>query len=841
MIGVLGRVCQRRPIASSASLIRSRSPPLNAASTSLLRSRYSSTISGHSPVHPHADELRHIQAGPNEAIFYVDNLFPLRWKWLSGIPFADSDLSISNRIKKRINLPDFAAAEPLTVIERAFPSELRTKITEVIPRLDEGGAFVKFIHDPEVTRTQLEEWVKNHLEKNPIKPWYNPFWKTRAMLVRGRPWIVDLYRVPSSRLKVEFLPTFPEASAAELTQETLYSLARRYGKLMDIVAQPSDSKVLPRYAFIEFDRLRYAVTAKNCLDGYKVSEVEGGGKSGTLLKITYEQKPRGRWIRDSIFNHPRIVIPIIAALIAAITVTIFDPIRTFFIKIRIKPPIHLHDNIVWQWLQRQADKANEIILFGRRRSESNGLKAVWEDRKNDIQLLKSWLLESGGTFIIVHGPRGSGKKELILDEVLKDRKSKLVIDCKAIQEANGDSATINAAAAEVGYRPVFSWLNSVSSVIDLAVQGTFGTKAGFSETLDAQLGKILQNTASAMKKVALDRRRKDDKDADLNDEEYLEAHPEYRPVVVINNFLHKTSESPMIYERIADWAAIVVCSNVAHVIFLTADASASMNLSKALPNQVFHQISLRDCSPEVAKRFVLEHIRAHGGDGKVDVSEIEHMSDLDTSLKALGGRLTDLEFLARMIKGGATPNESVLQIINEASAEVLKMFIIGDTTEKRPWSPEQVWFLISKLGETESGNLRYNEVLLHDLFKTGGESAIQALEQAELISITTANGRPSSINPGRPVYHAAFRRLTSDKVLASRLGLATLRRLIAMENQNIQKYEGELQVLGSLPKQPSETWPRIKWLLGKLGASQSKVEKYETEVSSLKKVLEVEY
>ncbi|KAK2793620.1 mitochondrial escape protein 2 [Onygenales sp. PD_10] len=762
MIGVLGRVCQRRPIASSASLIRSRSPPLNAASTSLLRSRYSSTISGHSPVHPHADELRHIQAGPNEAIFYVDNLFPLRWKWLSGIPFADSDLSISNRIKKRINLPDFAAAEPLTVIERAFPSELRTKITEVIPRLDEGGAFVKFIHDPEVTRTQLEEW-------------------------------------------------------------------------------PSDSKVLPRYAFIEFDRLRYAVTAKNCLDGYKVSEVEGGGKSGTLLKITYEQKPRGRWIRDSIFNHPRIVIPIIAALIAAITVTIFDPIRTFFIKIRIKPPIHLHDNIVWQWLQRQADKANEIILFGRRRSESNGLKAVWEDRKNDIQLLKSWLLESGGTFIIVHGPRGSGKKELILDEVLKDRKSKLVIDCKAIQEANGDSATINAAAAEVGYRPVFSWLNSVSSVIDLAVQGTFGTKAGFSETLDAQLGKILQNTASAMKKVALDRRRKDDKDADLNDEEYLEAHPEYRPVVVINNFLHKTSESPMIYERIADWAAIVVCSNVAHVIFLTADASASMNLSKALPNQVFHQISLRDCSPEVAKRFVLEHIRAHGGDGKVDVSEIEHMSDLDTSLKALGGRLTDLEFLARMIKGGATPNESVLQIINEASAEVLKMFIIGDTTEKRPWSPEQVWFLISKLGETESGNLRYNEVLLHDLFKTGGESAIQALEQAELISITTANGRPSSINPGRPVYHAAFRRLTSDKVLASRLGLATLRRLIAMENQNIQKYEGELQVLGSLPKQPSETWPRIKWLLGKLGASQSKVEKYETEVSSLKKVLEVEY
>ncbi|PGH13757.1 hypothetical protein AJ79_03456 [Helicocarpus griseus UAMH5409] len=839
MIGVLGRAFLKRPyIRPSASVTPSR----HLLFRQTLSRPIGTSSSKDSTLHSRGDESGHIQAGPNEAIFYVDNLFPLKLKWLRGLPFTSSDVSVANQIKKRIDRPDFAAAEPLSVVQQALPSELRTTITEIIPRLDEGGAFVKFTCEPGTSAKHLERQLRNYLAKNPIRPWFNPFRATKVALVRGRPWIEDLYRVPSWRLKVAFLPTFPEASAAELTQETLYSLARRYGKLRDIVAQPSDSKVVPRYAFIDFDRLRSAVTAKNCLHGFKVSEAEGGGKSGTLLKITYEERIKGRWIRDWLFNHPRIVVPILAALIATITVIIFDPIRTFFIKIRIKP-LHLHDNMVWQWVQRQASKANEIILFRRQRSDSGGLRAVWEDRKSDIQLIQSWLLEAASTFIIVQGPRGSGKKELILDEVLKDRRCKLVIDCKPIQDANGDSATINAAAAEVGYRPVFSWMNSVSSVIDVAIQGATGAKTGFSETLDAQLGKIFQNTANAMKQVALERRRKDDKDANLTDEEYLEAHPEFRPVVVIDNFLHKSNENPMIYEKIADWAAAVTHSNVARVVFLTADVSASKPLGRALPNTVFHQISLQDCSQEVAKRFVLEHIKANG-EWKDNSEGIEHMDRLDASIQALGGRLTDLEFLARMIKAGTTPSDldAVQRIINESSAEISKMFIVDvPAAENRPWSPEQAWYLITKFAESDSAALRYNEILLSPLFKSGGKSAIQALEQAELISVVVVNGRPSIIKPGRPVYQAVFKKLSNDKVLSSQLSIDILKQLMAMESKNIQAYEGELQVLGSLPKQPGELAARIRWLLSKLSSSQARLEKYEKEVAPLRKVLEVEF
>ncbi|KAL8948116.1 MAG: hypothetical protein Q9183_007718, partial [Haloplaca sp. 2 TL-2023] len=218
-----------------------------------------------------------------------------------------------------------------------------------------------------------------------------------------------------------------------------------------------------------------------------------------------------------------------------------------------------------------------------------------------------------------------------------------------IQEARGDSSTIFAAAREVGYRPVFSWMNSISSLIDLASQATIGSKAGFSETLDTQLAKVWQTTSSALRGLALDGRSKDDKDSELGDDEYLEAHPEKRPVVVFENFLHKSQESSVVYDKIAEWAAELTTANIAHVIFLTNDISFSKSLSKALPNRVFRQISLGDCSPEVAKRFVINQLDAdadgdqEGGTKKRLPSQTrKDLDQLDASISILGGRLTDL-------------------------------------------------------------------------------------------------------------------------------------------------------------------------------------------------------
>lgn len=312
------------------------------------------------------------------------------------------------------------------------------------------------------------------------------------------------------------------------------------------------------------------------------------------------------------------------------------------------------------------------MSFRRQNTEDAGLRAIWDDRKADIEQIQTWLIETADTFIVVQGPRGTGKRELVLDQALKGRKNSLVIDCKPIQEARGDSATIKAAALEVGYRPVFSWMNSMSSLIDLAAQGTIGTKTSFSETLDTQLDKVWQNTSSALKAIALDARKKDDKDADLGADEYLEAHPERRPVVIIDNFLHKSQESSLVYDKIAQWGAYLTTANIAHVIFLTNDVSFSKALSKALPDRVFRQISLGDCSPEVAKRFVISHLDADAKDDPGNEKNIpsqyrKDLGELDECIETLGGRLTDLEFLARRIKGGETPKSiSFLPIDSQA-------------------------------------------------------------------------------------------------------------------------------------------------------------------------------
>ena len=123
--------------------------------------------------------------------------------------------------------------EPITLVKKAIPKSVPMKVTEILPRLKDGGAFVKFQHPDGITAKEIEGLVSRYLKENPIKPWFSPFRRIRTNLVVGKPWLEDLYRFPSCRIKVEFVPTSPGGEAAELSQETLYSLFRRYGKLAE--------------------------------------------------------------------------------------------------------------------------------------------------------------------------------------------------------------------------------------------------------------------------------------------------------------------------------------------------------------------------------------------------------------------------------------------------------------------------------------------------------------------------------------------------------------------------------------------------------------------------------
>lgn len=423
----------------------------------------------------------------------------------------------------------------------------------------------------------------------------------------------------------------------------------------------------------------------------------------------------------------------------------------------------------------------------------------------------------------------------------------------------GEAGTIRKLATAVGYRPVFSWANSMSSMIDLAVQSTTGVKAGFSETLETQLNKILYTTTAALKEVSLSARSKKDKDSNLSDDAYLESHPEKRPVVVIDNFLHKTEDNGMVYDKVSEWAASVVQNNIAHVIFLTNQSSFSKSLTKALPDRVFRTLSLGDLDPEVAKNFVISRIE---DDQKAEEREAEKRAEkkkqpikktrydltgLDESIETMGGRLTDLEFLTRRIKTGQTPKQAVDEIVHENATDIVKMFLLGKTSdEERKWSTEQAWTIVKSLAQNPQ--LRYNQVLLSSAFSSSltsgakdGELALEHLASSELISVQFHQGRPQTITAAKALNQAAFAVLLDDRVLRAKLDYAVLNETAKVEAQSIDKVEKELSLLGSLPKQTSESSSRVQYLLTKLDSSQRKITDLEKDIDGLKAILQKEF
>ncbi|KAI5800243.1 RNA12 protein-domain-containing protein [Peziza echinospora] len=788
------------------------------------------------------DANGYIKVEQNESLLFFDNIFPLS--------FASWDLRyLIHRLTKTTLTTDITQhyLPPPHLLPEGF------KVISLHPRYKDGGAFLKFrLEETGSSHTnpaEIERIVSEYLlEKNP-RPWFSPFRPVRAFLVEGKPWTEDMQRFPSQRLKVE-VTGVPDG----VGQENLYVLFRRFGKIAQITypiapapgTPPSAGKV----ALVQYLSVRSATAARNCL--HRATFVEPGKEGSTgMLKVGYERVVKAHMLRDWLVNHPKIVIPILAAIIGTMTIAIFDPIRTWFIKAKITGILTFSEYTTIRYFWRST-LAHLNALRSARASREDPTSLL-EERKDTITSLRSWLLDTNETFIIVQGPRGSGKKELILDHVLgpERRKNLLVIDCEPIVEAHGDSATIAAAANQVGYRPVFSWMNTITSLLDLAAQGTIGTSAGFSQTLEIQFNKILQNASVALRQVALADKEDSGKGASANsvesDEDYLIMHPEKRPVVVIDNFLHSQGvEGQMVYDRLSAWAALLVEANVAHIIFLTNDGSFSKSLSRSLPDRVFRSVQLGDASPESAKKYVAAQV----GSDAFDEGELEEC------IEVLGGRLTDLEALSSRIReagaaggaGGANglgkrvgPREAVEEIVKATAEEISKLYLSPESMQyqdrkTRRFSIEQAWLVIS-----------YTSLLLHPLFRnpdpsttsTSGEDALQSLAHSDLVSVLPSpeNSRPHTLVPGRPVYRASFARLMDDKVLKAKMDLAVLQKMVKGEEGRVGKWVEEMKELAASSAGREELEQRMAWLAGKIGKTQRGIEEWEGRMGGLREVI----
>ncbi|KAJ7771805.1 RNA12 protein-domain-containing protein [Mycena metata] len=364
-------------------------------------------------------------------------------------------------------------------------------VLDILPNHKEGGAFVAFDFTASDTEEALRT-IEAEVEEEANKRGGLPSWTgsgARAWLVRGQPWIEDMHRYPSSGfVKVAF-------EGPDIGEEQLYSLFRPCGHISEIQEPTPVPAGSLRSAQVVYDSLRGATVARNVLHGLEV--LNPGASSPTRLHISYAPPINAHKIRDFIGNHPRVFLPIFIFLLGSLTYTVFDPIRSLMVQAKMQDWFNIREFKLYQWLRT---KSMQLRIFTPE-AKASSAEEVWKERKKAESNIKAYFDDWPTTIAFVHGPQGSGKTRLI-EGVLQDSdRSVLSIDCRALQNATSDTQLVTVLARQAGYWPVFSFLNSVNHLIDLASVGLIGQKANLSNTLPEQVRDLLAVVRTALKSV----------------------------------------------------------------------------------------------------------------------------------------------------------------------------------------------------------------------------------------------------------------------------------------------------------------------------------------------------
>ncbi|KAI8810013.1 RNA12 protein-domain-containing protein [Cladochytrium replicatum] len=716
------------------------------------------------------------------------------------------------------------------------------------PELVDGKAMVE---KPIESADDVAKFVKLQVDKRAPVAWFN-LNRIDVLPVRGEPWVEDMPgRPPVEFLRVEF-------DGPDVHLEQLFKEFRPFGRIMDITMLPASSKEDPRYATVQFLRKTQAIRAKNCVHGDVID--------GTRISIHYDKRSSRHRGFEWIAAHQRIALIIGLGLFAGITYIIFDPIRVFYIqnKLTKKYTASKYINMALHWLHNQQVTLIQKTarLFGAKMNKQDSAieaEDVWSARKMEAERLEKYLQETPDNFVLVSGPRGSGKSDLVMKAVEK-LPYKLVVNCQDLVDQS-EIAFSSRLAAQLGYFPVFSFWNSISGFADTIVTALTGAKAGLATNTEAQIEHMLEMTTRALENLTHEQSEKARKISErVGNKDEVKASSKSEidvgdgptvpvaagppadivyPVVVIDGFMTKEkSRNDFLYETLARWGAMLEENRIAHVVFISNNPSAPRVLSRQQASKTLELVHLADADTENSMIFVRARL------GLVFAS-----SELMSSVEALGGRLTDLELLIQKIKAGAPAPDAFNDIVAKSIAEIRKVGLADDSAEAKksiPWRTEQLWKVIQLLGKYEE--VGYDELRMNPLF-WGEEEALSQMESAGLINVIHHNSRPYSIRAGRPVYRVAFQRMVADTKLSATMGVRTLKRLMVKEEGKIRDWEDELTKLSNVlatggvasvgreARRGIES--RIDYLGRQLGASAKKCEAWTVEEDRLKAKLKL--
>jgi hypothetical protein len=703
-----------------------------------------------------------------------------------------------------------------------YVQELTTsyKNVEIIPVPRDGGAFVTF-QLPAATTPQLynKSLIYNLSEKVVKK--HRFLLRIGIFPVKGIPWVEDMGRYASNTLKVKF-------EGDELSQESLYAMFRRYGKIADItLPKPGE---MDRVALVTFWTNRSAICARHCLTGSDVG--------GTIVHIHYKKRINDHWLPTFIRDHTRIAIPLFLALAAGIAVLVFDPIRSWFIKEKIKGELDWSNSLwfkeIWRGWITTRNKVKGLLNYKENDDEEwelwKEIDDLMEERTKKAKDLKIWLEENVNSMIVVQGPAGSGKRNLVNSMALEGRDNVLSIDCENIIKSRKDYQLIQNFAHELGYFPVFSFLTSVSSFVDLFVKSLTGQNAGLTETKESQIQSMLTLSVGAIRDLALTNYHElmsANADFYMKEEDYLQQNPQCKPVIVIDRYQasrKKNQANSFIYKSIAEWAANLVQLNIAHVIFITDDVGSVQELVNALPTAPLKRIVLSDAS-EIASNIYVEH--SLGKDKKFDLEK--NIDDLHKYTKLLGGRMRDLQMYVRRIKTGDSPKEAFEGLTQQAVEQLSQVFLTS--TKDYGFNVSQAWQIIKLF--TVKPEINYEDIFLLPMFKANTFNILQSMENVELIRLIRVDGVITKIVPAKPVFAIAFKQMVNDPEIYRAIEKECLLGKIEFETNRIRKFIEELNRFKEVPESRLFR-ERLQYLSGKIEGGSKIVTQCEKEMLKLK-------
>ncbi|KAI0273842.1 RNA12 protein-domain-containing protein [Gloeopeniophorella convolvens] len=719
------------------------------------------------------------------------------------------------------------------------------------PHLKDGGIFVLFEYTPSQSGdvlSTIQSDIREYVNSKGGVPSSAGLRRGNIWVVQGEPWREDMNRFASPLLRVFFDGPDPD-------EEALYRTFRPYGRILDVSAPAVVPGTPYRASTIAFSDLRHSIVARNVAYGFSIGK--------TRLRTTFIPPVQGHVIKGWITGHPRIVIPVVVFLLGTLTYTIFDPVRAVMVEAKVQDWFDYREFRLYQWLRKNT--------FGRLMFEpANGgeieTEAAWQERQTAEVALQNYLNDMPTTVAFVHGPQGSGKSKMMARILEENRRPSLVIDCAELQRANSDVRLVDSLSRQTGYWPVFTFLNSMNSLIDLASVGLIGQKAGLSSSLQDQVKQILEVVGTALRTVSATRRRQ----AKHNRESAARAQEEEKVAVQIRERIRRgvwhdprmgplagggimaelgvgdepfgecdedfvTNPDPdrlspstrkegadVVDVQAVNALPIVVLRNYTNgskeeIMSVFAQWAAAL-----VEGQAAHVVVIsnnRENSKPLAKALpskplnmialfdadtasALQFVKARLHEAGVDV---DFSPEETVMVERLGGRASDLSSLIHKMRAGQTPTDAVEDIIYRGVSELRKRAFGDDADDARglPWSREQAWAVLRALASKDA--IPYHDILVNVPFK-GDEGPLRSMEQAEMIAVDAQNGRPSMIRAGRPIYRYVFERLVNDPVFQATQDLAYNTKLVESAEATVKTCEQELQVLRTIGLDAEHWW-----------------------------------